>query len=185
MTTMIAIPCMDMTHTGFTRSILRLRKPDCEVFFAQSSLIYDARNALAARAIQYGYDRVLWLDSDTEFEPDLYERLLAHDLDYVCAAYPTRREPIVPTVYEEVTPGKNAVPFELIPNELFEIDGSGFGAVLMKTELLKEVGELPFSPMLGLGEDLTFCYKLMALGKKMYCDGSVRVGHIGVKVYKL
>ena len=56
----------------------------------------------------------------------------------------------------------------------------------MKASLLKEVKDkygLPFSPILGFGEDISFCMRLKELGKKMYCDPRAKLGHIGYKVY--
>ena len=190
MRTLIAIPCMDMVHTGFCRSLLSLRKPDCEAMFAQSSLIYDARNVLANIAVERNFDRILWLDSDMTFKPDLYERLSASldkGMDFVCGLYTTRKPPFKLTIYDDVQPGV-AHSVEEVPKDLVEIQGCGFGAVLMTTELVKAVAAeygLPFSPILGLGEDMSFCYRVSALGRKMYCDGSVRLGHIGYQEFEV
>ena len=69
---LVAIPCMDMIHAGFFRSVLAMTKLEGTRFsMTMSSLIYDARNTLAKQAITGGFDRVLWLDSDMEFAPDL------------------------------------------------------------------------------------------------------------------
>ena len=83
MRTMIAVPCMDMVHTFFFTSMLSMRKPEgTELAVASCSLIYEARHNLAVKAINDGFDRVLWMDSDMNFGPDLMERLEA-DLDQV------------------------------------------------------------------------------------------------------
>ena len=70
MKTLIAIPCMDTVQTGFMLSLLQMRRVG-EVGFSiiSSSLIYDARNSIAKKAIEEGFDRMLWLDSDMTFEP--------------------------------------------------------------------------------------------------------------------
>ena len=50
MKTLIAIPCMDMIHADFVRSLLSMEiNGQAQYTFAQSSLIYDARNQLAER----------------------------------------------------------------------------------------------------------------------------------------
>ena len=68
MKTLIAIPCMDTIPVGFMQSILYLNKPEgTSVCFRPNSLIYDSRNILSLTAIQEGYDRVLWVDSDMMF----------------------------------------------------------------------------------------------------------------------
>lgn len=197
MKTLVAIPCMDMMHTRFVGSCLAMRKTG-EVAFSltESSLIYDARNTLAQKAVSEGFDRVLWLDSDMTFSPDLLERFserLDTGLEFVSGLYFRRREPIAPVIFKECGSYEkdgNPVPFAKAytdyPEGLFEIAACGFGGVMMTTALINEVGEkfgLPFSPILGFGEDLSFCCKVARLGKKMYCDSSIKMGHVGYKTF--
>ena len=198
MKTLVAIPCMDMINTKFFLSVLRLQKVgDVEISITESSLIYDARNALAKKAVTEGFDRILWLDSDMVFEPDLMIKLQAR-LDeghrFVSGLYFKRRTPVEPVIYKEC--GSYEKDGETIPlavsytdypeNDVFQIAACGFGCVLMETSLVKQVAEtfgLPFSPILGFGEDLSFCCKVGQLGESMYCDSSVKLGHVGYKVY--
>ena len=193
--TLIAIPCMDTVQTDFMMSLVnieRVGRTYCAV--TKSSLIYNARNNLARQAIEGEFDYVLWLDSDVQFEPDLLKRLMAHvenGLEYVSGLYFKRRYPTEPVIYQEIRQTKNdreltteALIYEDYPkDQLFEVDASGFGAVLMKVDLLKAVWDkygLPFSPALGLGEDISFCWRAKQLGKKMYCDSSIKLKHIGL-----
>lgn len=186
MRTLIAIPCMDMIHTYFFASILSLRKPEgTEIAVSGSSLVYDARNTLAHKAVSEGFDRVLWLDSDMHFAPDLMERLAA-DMDqgfeFVSGLYFTRKIPIEPCVYEvchDVYGKPTATAFREIPDGLFEVEAAGFGAVMMTTELIRKVGRLPFFPQEGYGEDLSFCRRARAAGATLYCDGRIKADHIG------
>lgn len=195
MRTLIAVPCLDMVHTLFFASMLSLRKPEgTEVAVSGSSLVYDARHMLAQKAVAGGFDRVLWLDSDMHFPPDLLERLAA-DLDqgpeFVTALYFTRKTPVKPCVYDlchdmpdhsgEMIPTARA--FASIPDGMFEVEGCGFGAVMMTVSLIKRVGRLPFFPMDGYGEDLSFCRRARAKGAVLYCDSNIRVDHIGLATY--
>ena len=95
MKTLICIPCMDMVHTEFMKSLLAMRRPgETKIVISQSSLIYDARNNMARQAVKGGFDRVMWLDSDMSFEPDLMERLSARldeGCDFVSGLYFTRK----------------------------------------------------------------------------------------------
>ena len=62
MRTLVAIPCMDMIPMKFMQSLLNLGfKGDCEIGLASGSLIYDARDQLAEKAVHEGFDRVLCL----------------------------------------------------------------------------------------------------------------------------
>ena len=198
MKTLIAVPAMGWVYTEFLQALLELDKPDAHISIQKNSLIYDSRNNLAWAAVSRGYDRVLWLDSDMSFDPDLLTQLNAdmdeNGLDYVCGVFTQRNEKRMPCIYYNIhwenTGTKlitSATPVQDVPAGLFEIAGSGFGAVLTKTAMLKAVGEeygLPFMPMPGLGEDLAFCWRAKQLGYKMYCDGRIDVGHIGQFTYR-
>ena len=199
MRTLVAIPCLDMMHTSFVISLTGMRmEGETKLVYSVSSLVYDSRNGLARRAIVEGFDRVLWLDSDMEFQPDLFQRLsddLDEGRDIVSALCTTRKYPIKPCVYEkcgyEQMDEKQVKPIARAYNNypkdsVFECEAVGLAAVMMNTSLLKEVEAkygLPFAPMLGFGEDLSFCLRVKDLGKKIWCDSRVKVGHIGYKTY--
>lgn len=198
MRTMIAIPCMDMVHTDFCRCLVGLEKPEgTETVFCQSSLIYDARNTLAEMAIERGFDRVLWLDSDVTFDPDLIRRLGEHlDLgkDFVTGLYFSRRAPSHPVIYSSLYLAREAGKqravadhFDDYPrDDIFKVAGCGFGAVMMTVPMLRRVQEasaLPFFPATGFGEDLSFCLRATALGFKIWCDSSIKLGHVGASIF--
>ena len=189
---------MDMVHTDFMISLTnieRIGQTYCAV--TKSSLIYDARNALAKQAMDGDFDYILWLDSDVQFEPDLLKRLMAHidnGLDFVSGLYFKRCYPTAPVVFKTIIQrkeGKELITEALTYNDypkdqLFEVDAAGFGAVLMKVDLLRKVWNkygLPFSPSLGLGEDMSFCWRAKQVGAKLYCDSSIKLRHIGLTAY--
>ena len=194
MRTLIAIPCMDMVYTSFMKALLQLmRVGDTQVGITCSSLIYDARNRLAGQALSEGYDRVLWLDSDMAFDPSLLVRL-SRDLDegreMVCGLFFRRKPPFTPVIYKDLEYSLEGIEPKITlntyldypQNEIFPVAGCGFGAVLMNTSLIDRVGREfghPFAPLLGLGEDLSFCYRVKQLGVEMFCDSRIKVGHVG------
>lgn len=195
--TLICLPCMDMVSTQFLRSLISMRKVgSCNFAITTSSLIYDARNLLAAKAVEGGFDRVLWLDSDMTFDSDFMERLSA-DLDegreFVTGLYFTRKKPTRPVLFSECAMmiqedglTQPAVEFfkDYPKNEIFEVKACGFGGVMMTVDLLKRVIDRygqPFTPVLGFGEDLSFCGRVQKLGVPMWCDSRVKMGHVGFK----
>ena len=202
MRVIIAIPCMDTVHTQFCASCLSLEAPkgtEIHFQFAQGSLIYNSRNELGRIAMQDGFDRILWLDSDMVFKPDLLRDLSAimdarADIEYVSALCFTRKLPVRPTIYKDVYMGKDekgqdlpvAESYTDYPrNSLAEVAASGMAAVLMTTDMLKAVAVkygLPFSPRLGFGEDLSFCMMAREMGYKLYAHTGIKVGHIGQNV---
>lgn len=198
MKTLIAIPCMDMVQTEFVRSLVGMRTSgQVQYAFSQASLVYDGRNMLASMAIDGGWDRVLWLDSDMSFQADLFDKLSA-DLDEgrscVSGLYFSRKRPVRPIIYREVgldRSGAEPIPraqnYEDWPKgQIFPVAACGFGAVMMTSELLRHVRErykLPFSPVLGFGEDLSFCMRVTELGETIWCDSRIRLGHVGVSLF--
>lgn len=198
MKTLIAIPCMDMLHTEFCRSLLALERiGDVQVTFCTSSLIYDARNRLATVAMEGGFDRVLWLDSDMSLPPDLLRRLSAHldeGMEAVSGLYFGRKRPIRPIVYKKLYLSTengqrkaNAENYDDYPADaVFPVAGFGFGAVLTTTDLLRRVYDacgLPFFPANGFGEDLSFCMRCAELGVQLWCDSGVKLGHVGAAFF--
>ena len=211
--TMIAIPCMDTVPAQFMERLLALQRPEgTMIITARSSLVYDSRNILSKMALDQGYDRILWLDSDMVFPADLLDRLSA-DMDkglrYVSGMYFTRKNPVHPVIYRETgyrKEGEGYVPYctpvddeqykDTLSSDwqysisgdkpsLFEVAATGMGCCLMETSVIQEVFNrfgLPFSPMIGFGEDLSFCRRCEELGIQMWCDSSLQCGHIAQKV---
>lgn len=194
MKTLVAIPCMDQVPAMFCKSLLGMRAVgEVEYSFTLGSLIYDARNKLADKAINEGFDRVLWLDSDMMFDIDTQERLhkrLDEGRDFVTGLYITRKRPYKPVIFKELAvheiDGKlypEAVTYSDYPYEsVFEIAATGLGCTMMTVDLLREVKNklgLPFSPVMGFGEDLSFALRCQDIGKKLWCDSSVKAAHIG------
>lgn len=197
MKTLIAVPCMDMVPVKFMTSLLDLRKPEDSYYAVNANcLIYDSRNIFSSNAIQKGYDRVLWLDSDMQFDADLLERL-SEDMDadpgkkVISALYFKRKIPTTPVIYKRLDYGQSEAGqikatvesyLDYPKDALFEVEGCGFGAVLTSVDILRDVWDSfgpPFDPMTHMGEDLSFCWRVKEIGESIYCDSRVKCGHIG------
>lgn len=182
---MVAIPTLDMIHWEFARCLTglvqRLERSgvDYDVFFKGGTLVYNAREALAAEAINNNYTHILWLDADMVFNADVYEKLAAHEKPFVTGVYKSRHAPYKSCIFQSLDPDERVDEFH---DGLIEIAGCGFGIVLTETKMLYEVykanGNM-FLPNGDYGEDLSFCDKASKLGYTLYCDPAVRAGHIG------
>ena len=194
MKTLIAIPCMDVIEADFVdclTELVRRHGQDVEVKYLKASLVYDARNQLAKYAREKGgFDYVLWLDSDMTFEPDLLDRLI-EDIEgrqAVTGLCFGRRPPFKPCIYNVLDVEQNGqliTPkaenwFDYPRDRIFEVEGCGFACLLMKTEVLEAMGiyGVPFFPVAGLGEDLTFCWRARKLDIRFHCDSRLKIGHI-------
>ena len=197
MKTLIAVPCHDMVHADFTRCLMELDRPEGTGFaMITGTLIYTARTLIANKAVELGFDRVLWLDADMTFMSDTLIRLAKdmddNDLDMVCGIYFTRKSPVLPGIHshlhwrikEDGWVDTDCRCFIDYPEDsLFEIACCGFGCVMTSTRLLKAMNDKygsPFYPLMGMGEDTTFCWRATQNGFKIFCDSSVKVGHIGL-----
>lgn len=190
MKTLIAIPCMDQVPAHFAQSLAMLRKVgDCAVAFQVGSLVYTSRNNLSIQALNMNAEYILWLDSDMVFQPDLLERMFKvmeeNKLDFLSGLYYRRAKPYTPIIFDKLEMREDGCHWhnlETVPSELIEIEGCGFGVVLMKTEIIANVfgsqGDL-FTPLMGVGEDLSFCWRARQAGYKLYLDPSISLGHVG------
>lgn len=186
---LIAVPALDTMPVQTAYSMLSLKR-DCpsRFSFLVRASCADARNLLAREAIESGADRVLWIDSDMVFSDDLMIRL-GEDLDtgwdMVCGLYFKRELPVTPVIYSDINVEecKTRVYMNYPKDAMFAINGCGFGAVMMTTELLKRVGDYPFTPLPKLSEDLSFCARATDAGARIACDSRIKVGHIGQITY--
>lgn len=199
--TLIAVPCMNKVHTDFMKDFVALRRVgDARFGVTKFSMLHDARNTLAANAIQHGYDRVLWIDSDMRFESDLMEKLandmvvtdetetplyeqdddglVRFDRDYIAALAFKRVQPTEPVVYDSLSEladmkGMYGVHVyrQYPPDQIFQVAATGFGCVMTSTRLLKQVWD-KFGP--------PFSY-VANLGEDMsFCW---KVGQLGIPMY--
>lgn len=193
MKTLIAVPCMDSVPVAFCQSLALLQKEgECTLAMNAGSLVYNSRNDLAKMAIQMDADYVFWLDSDMVFPPDTLKRMMKtlkeNDLDILTGLYFRRVPPYSPVLFDRLRPkgdGFDWSEFKDIPGGLFLVGGCGFGCVLMKTDVFFDVqarfGTL-FAPLANNGEDVAFCWRARECGFKIWCDPSVKLGHVSHSV---
>ena len=190
---MVAVPTVDYVHADFVKSLTRLslrlgrERIPANVEVVGGTLVYIARDRLAKRAVDDEYTHVLWLDSDMTFSDSIVEDLLFCGKDMVCGAFVSRRPPYGPCVYTDISDPGNMKKVENFGTEPFRVDGCGFATVLTSVSLLADVKRAfstCFRPTEQYGEDLAFCDRVKQLGREIWCEPTVRPGHIAhVPVY--
>ena len=199
MKTLIAIPTLSTVHVQFMTSLMAMEKPPgTALAIEMDSLVYIARGNLVMKAIEGEFDNILWIDSDMIFAPDLLTRMQKHAEDgkqFVTALCFRRNLPTSPVICKELEWEQSAKGFtsqqraymDYPQNSVFEIAGAGFGCCLTSldliTRLAKAYGTSPFTPMPSLSEDFSFCWRVREIGEKMWCDSSIKLGHIGTLTY--
>ena len=119
------------------------------------------------------------------FPSDTLKKLLSHDKDLVSGVYRQRLEPQMLEIYEPFGTRMSTEDLYFKEWNLVGIGGCGFGCVLVKKEVFAAVGypQFEYHPALDhnntISEDTDFCKKAIAKGFKLWCDPSVRCGHIG------
>lgn len=141
-------------------------------------------------------DWVLWLDSDMRFPRDTLVRLINHQQPVVGINYAKRQ---VPTEYVAI----KKIPTERLATTeestgLEEVEAVGFGALLLRGDVLEALPELsegrPWFGMTWLpeihgwmGEDVSFCTLVRELGYRILVDHdlSKQCAHTGSFEYRL
>ena len=180
---------MDSNPVGFTHSLAALDKTgDCVLSMLSGSLIYESRNKLAKQAITQQADYIMWLDSDMIFPKDTLTRMIQHMEDgyeIVSGLYFRRAAPFSPVLFKSYKEEENIIVWdhydEYPKDSMFEIAACGFGCVMVKTEVLLDLAlnyQNWFMPYKNCGEDMSFCYRAKELGHKIYCDSTIKCGHV-------
>ena len=183
---LIAVPTTDYVHADFVKSLCDLtselsrKQINYKVEVLSGTLVYIARTRLANKAINENFTHVLWLDSDMVFNNQVVDDLMFCGKEMVCGAFVSRRPPYGPCVYSSIKKGEveKVKEFGTTP---FKVDGCGFATVLTSVDLLQAVTQkfgTTFQPTEYYGEDLAFCWRVKQVGREIWCDPSVRPGHI-------
>lgn len=160
-----------------------------------SSILIDARSAVVDQFLKGDGTHLFWIDADMNWHPRDFALLVAKGtvVDVVGAAYTQKAEP--PRFM--VRAPKNT------PNGygLLEVAGLGLGFTIMKREVVEKVAAT--KPMVTtngatmrevfqfgrtsdghrMGEDIAFFEDIRAAGYTVWCDPSINIQHVGLKMY--
>ena len=146
-----------------------------------------ARERLCERAVEHGMDYIYMIDDDMMCPIDMFERLYAHQKDIIAPLAFSRYGPHKPVIYT-LKSGYDVflrqhyyvnLPVMNYPkDQLVQCDAVGFGAVLFKTSVLKDIPKPWFMTTSGAGEDVHFCHSAGKAGYKIFVDTSVKLGHL-------
>ncbi len=144
-------------------------------------MIDSARNLIAEKALEGGYDWILYLDDDMTFSPDIFFNLASYDKDIIGALAFKREQPFEPCVYKKREDGNM---YSVFPKKMMDVDAIGSAGLLIKTDVLKKI-EFPWfetgynSDKEHFSVDFDFCRKAKEAGFKIWCDPDISMGHIG------
>lgn len=163
--------------------------PDTEVLFIPIIGGYKSinMNKLVKIAKQNNCTHLLNIDSDMIFPHDALETLLKHDKDIIGGTYRYRgaaHNQTNPPSVVKFREGDEYVEGD-VPETLFTCSALGLGFLLFKLDVFDKLDEPYFSldELRPAMEDVVVCEKLVAAGYQIYCDPTIKIGHIGSYIY--
>jgi len=153
-----------------------------DIRFRTSSICYldCARNDLATKAFQDKPDYVLWLDADMSYPEDTPERLMKHD-KLVISGLTLLKGNGLPMLFNFIGNSfdvRNAG----IRTGLMKVDVASMGGLLVKTTVFEKL-KFPYfntgwSKAMYVGEDIYFYKQCKNKGIEIWCDTSLKFGHM-------
>jgi len=149
----------------------------------------------------YTYGKIIWIDSDVQWEVEDFIRIFESELDVVSGLYATHPNGTVACSvfhpdYEEPKPAKTHESFFFMQDEPVEVFGVGFGFVAIKSGVFENMDrpwfkiehiiwdkELDFAT--NVGEDYSWCMNARRNGYKIFVDPTVKVLHHKETIYQL
>lgn len=194
----ICFPSGENVSVQFTLSLTNMLRSHPElpigiVANCSSCLVAFNRNNLVNIAKSTNASHILFIDSDTVFQPDALSRLLVHDLPIVGATASKRTDEINNAV--GLTLEKEKLRLTTSPI-LTKMKMLGFPFMLIKMEVFDKMKEPWFAEppcwMVGrteekglIPEDEYFCTFAVDAGFDIWCDTELsrQIGHRGSKTY--
>ena len=161
-------------------------KQSTSVIFVKGSLIHDARKSIVLKAQSVGATHLLFMDSDMTAPNDTIDRLLAHGKDIVGVNSHTKSIPTYSTVKMINDEGKIIVENN-IPKELFKVYACGTGILLVTMRVFDIIDKPWFfydpDEKAPISEDVWFCRQAQRKGIEVFCDPTLKIGHVGSYEY--
>jgi len=147
---------------------------------------------------KFTYKKILWIDSDIEWEPEDFMKLYDSDLDIVSGLYVLDEAGTVAASYADnrgAPTRMNKVEF-ILHEEPLEVTGVGFGFICVKSGVFENIPRPWFGiakmqweegseVKVNIGEDYSWCARAQGSGYKIYVDPTVKVLHHKSTIYKV
>lgn len=153
-----------------------------------------AREKLAENALKQEFDYIMMLDNDMLYPIDTVEAMIDDlekhpEIDVLAPLAFMRNPPHFAVMYianegYDSALRQNYYINKFVKNypkdKLVECDAVGFGAVIIKTELLKKMKPPYFFSTSGAGEDVWFCNKAKKeANARIFMDTRIKLAHLG------
>lgn len=157
------------------------------------ALVQHARNALTEVSLDSDAQQIFWVDSDQEWEPEQFLRLVMHPVDVVGATTLKKQdvEDYPLSSLGDVDPKTGLHTVGAMGTGFLRVSRKALREVWLRSESYMKNGKsyrmvFDIAVINGYlaGEDAAFCIKLAQAGYQVWLDASFTVGHNGYKRYK-
>lgn len=190
MTVLIVVPTYETISTETYKSLWELSCADHELMF-DTVKGYDcalARISACEKAISYGVEWLLMVDSDTVLPQDALDNMLEHDADVCLGYYQHKRGKEGMTClwkfgnWTSKYMGNELRALHAMGTDKIRVQGGGMGCTLIRTSILKKLPKPWFRWVVRpdgseTGEDVYFCNLCKEHGIEIYADTRVACGH--------
>lgn len=197
----IGVPTPQFISPDFMRNVIGIIAKTSEMkdledleYLDKSGVRTDRnRNYILQHALDLNMDYILWLDSDMLYPHDIILKYLQSDFDVMGCLYFKRSSPYDPVGYvkgDDPLKPFHALDPRLLPKDaVLEVDGLGFGGMMVNMKVYKAMGDdkwmkygdnfhLPYKCEGQLTHDLEFCRTVQKHGFKIFMHTGIRPGHI-------
>lgn len=197
---LIGCPTAPMVNISFVENLLAIiskakKIKDVEINFGYKTGVRTDRNRneILKIALETGMDYILWLDTDMLYPTNIVEKLLKADKDIIGCLYFKRAIPFTPVgAYKSKKKEFSYNPLDpksLPADSVIEVDGLGFGGMMVKTEVYRKMGDdmwanygeeyhIPLGGGNHLTHDFYFCRKAQEHGIHIHLHTGIKPGHL-------
>ena len=146
--------------------------------------VFQVRADLLEKAREWNPDYYMWIDSDSNFKPNDFYRLLDHEIDVVSGVYLLREAMKSYKLYGEapyachcLTENRWLTTADVRDKtDLIQVRANGLGWMLVKAKAMNAVKE-PFKADGVRSEDILFQERLFDIDINSYIDPTITIGH--------
>lgn len=202
---MIGTPCYDgKIEVWYANSLVETIKQSVfkgidvfPIWLSYDALIQRARNDLVSLMLEMDCDDIIFIDSDIEWRPESFFKLLDYPVDVVGGTYPKKGD-------DEMYPVKHTN-MQKQPDPvtgLLNVDGLGTGFLRMSKKAIQylwdtaqpyeeleygKIRRMVFEVVVKnnglISEDIWVCMKLTEGGFPIWLDKTITCNHVGIKKY--
>jgi hypothetical protein len=165
-------------------NMMRATNNETHFFTKTSCFVHENRKDLVKDAKSINADYLFFLDSDIIAEIGVIDKLLAHN-KMIIGANPNKRELPLKSMVKFIE--DNKVIDKEIPKELFKCSAVSTVCMLIDMKVFDiidkpyfKIDEVNDEP---IGEDVWLCQQTEKKGIEVWCDPTIKIGHIGDYIY--